>query len=70
MPTNFWVGAAGSLLFGSVGIFLFLLGFKIFDWMLPKVDFQDSLKENPLAVSVVIAAFFIAIAQIISAVIH
>jgi len=70
MPTDFWIGAAGSLLFGSVGILLFLLGFKVFDWMLPKVDFQHSLRESPLAVSVVIAAFFVAIAQIISAVIH
>lgn len=70
LPENFWVGVAGSVIFGFLGIFLLLIGFKLFDWMLPKIDFQESLSENPISVAVVIAAFFLAVSHIIASVVH
>lgn len=70
IPENFIIGAVGSLIFALVGIILLLGGFKIFDFMLPKVDFQKSLNENPMATAVVIGAFFYALSTIIAAVLH
>jgi uncharacterized membrane protein YjfL (UPF0719 family) len=66
LPDNFWIGATGSLIFGFVGIFLLLFGFKLFDWLLPKVDFQQELKSNPIAIAIVIGAFFLSLSHIIA----
>lgn len=70
LPENFIIGAIGSMIFGFLGIFLLLLGFKLFDWMLPKIDFQVQLNESPVATAVVIASFFLSLALIISSVLH
>ena len=70
LPENFWVGVTGSVVFGVVGVFLLLFGFKLFDWILPKVDFQAELKGNPLAVSIVVAAFFLSLGHIVASCVH
>lgn len=70
LPENFIIGAIGSMIFGFLGILLLLLGFKLFDWMLPAIDFQVLLNTSPIATSVVIAAFFLSLALIISSVLH
>lgn len=70
LPENFWVGVTGSVVFGLLGILFLLFGFKLFDWILPKVDFQESMKANPMAAAVVVAAFFLALAHIVASVVH
>jgi uncharacterized membrane protein YjfL (UPF0719 family) len=70
LPENFWVGVVGSVIFGFLGLVLLLFGFKLFDWLLPKVDFQAELKGNPVALAIVIAAFFLALAHIVASVVH
>lgn len=70
LPEPFWVGVTGSVIFGLIGIFLLLLGFKLFDWLLPKVDFQDVLRQSPVGTAVVVGAFFLAVAHIIASVVH
>ena len=70
LPDNFWVGVIGSIIFGFLGLVLLLGGFKLFDWILPKVDFQAELKGNPVALAIVIAAFFLALSHIIASVVH
>ena len=63
---------AGPLLamviFGVVGILLMVLGFKVFDWLTPRIDFQKELAErNNVAVAIVIAAVIIGVALVASA---
>lgn len=70
LPENFWIGAVGSVIFGIMGILLLLFGFKLFDWLLPKVDFQDLMKQNPVATAIVVGSFFLALAHIIASVVH
>jgi uncharacterized membrane protein YjfL (UPF0719 family) len=70
LPENFWIGAFGSVIFGIVGIFLLLGGYKLFDWMLPKIDFHAELKESPTATAIVIAAFFLALSHIVASCVH
>lgn len=67
IPDNFWIGVIGSIMFGIVGIVLELGGYKVFDKMLYEVDFQKKLNENPIALAIVIASFFVSIAMIVSA---
>lgn len=68
-PEHMLAGLANSLIFGVLGIALLLVGFRLFDWTLPKVDFQESMKSNPLAAAIVIAAFFLAVAHIVASVV-
>lgn len=70
LPDTFWVGVLGSIIFGIIGIILLLGGYKLFDWLTPKVDFQSRLHDNPVACAIVIGAFFLAVAHIIASVVH
>ncbi len=57
----------GSLVFGLIGIGLLLLGFKIFDWMTPRLHLQTELGEKQnVALAIVMGAYFLAIAYIIA----
>ena len=70
LPETFWVGVVGTFVFGFVGLFFLLFGFKLFDWILPKIDFQKELVGQPLSIAIVIAAFFLALAHIMASVVH
>lgn len=67
-----WNGFGAALLataiFGLVGIGLMLLGFKIFDWMTPRLDLEKELGENKnVAVAIVIASVIIGISIVVAA---
>jgi putative membrane protein len=69
MPEDFWVelwgGFVKALVFGILGILLTILGFKVFDWITPRVDIQRELAEkNNLAVAIVIAAVVVGVSII------
>ncbi len=66
LPENFWIGVVGSLIFGFVGIFLLIGGFKLFDKILSKIDFQVELQKDPIAIAIVVGAFFLSLAHIIA----
>lgn len=67
---NLWGGLIGALVFGLLGILLMAIGFKIFDWLMPRIDFERELAEkNNIAVSVLSAAIVIGIAIIVAIVI-
>lgn len=70
MPENFIVGVAGSCVFALLGILFLIAGFKVFDLLLKKIDFQDELKGNAVAIAIVIGSFFLALSHIIAAVVH
>lgn len=58
--------------FGLLGIALMALGFKVFDWITPRVDVQRELSEHRnVAVAIVVAAVIlgtaIMLAHVISA---
>ena len=71
MDPQFWErllqGLVGTLVFGTAGILLMALGFKVFDWMTPRVDIQKQLAERQnLAVAVVIAAIILGVSYVIA----
>ncbi len=56
------------LVFGLLGIGLIVFGFKFFDWLLPKVDFQMELAEKQnVAVAIVLSAVILAVSAVIIA---
>lgn len=57
-----------SILFGIVGIIIMLIGYVIFDKVIP-LDFNKELEKNNIAVAIVIAGLLIGIAIIVSKVV-
>lgn len=71
LPDTFWPGFLAALLYGPLGIVLALLGFKVFDWITPKMDIEKELTEKGnLAVAIVCAALILGVCYIIASVVH
>lgn len=57
LPKNFPGDLAATLAFGMLAILLVVAGYKLFDLILTKIDFDEELKKNNLSMAIVIAAF-------------
>ena len=57
-----------SLVFGLVGIIILVLGYKIFDALIP-ADFNKELEKGNIAVAIFLAGMLIALAIIVSQVV-
>lgn len=58
-----------SFIFGLIGIVLLIFGYWFFDKVLTKIDFNQELKQNNIAMAIVIAGFMVAIGIIIAGVV-
>ena len=56
-----------AALFGVLGIALTMLGYKVFDWITPKIRVEEELaqKQN-LAVAIVVAAVILGVCYIVA----
>lgn len=70
VPEMFWMSLKGSVSFGLLGIVLLMVGFKLFDLILTKVDFQEKMNENAIACSIVVSSFIFSLAYIIASVVQ
>jgi putative membrane protein len=65
-PENLKMSLVSAAAFGFLGIVLMLVGFKLFDWILRRVDIERELAENHnIAVAIVVAAMLLGISVII-----
>jgi len=65
-----WTNIGNALGFGAIGIVLALLGFKIFDWITPKIDVEQELAEKQnVAVAIVCAAVILGVSYIVAQVV-
>jgi putative membrane protein len=68
---NLLKGFVGSLVFGGTGIILAVLGFKVFDWITPRMDIQRELSEkHNLAVAIVCGAIILGVCYVVALVVH
>jgi putative membrane protein len=51
--------------FGFLGIVLLVLGFKLFEWVTPKLNVEEELSKGNIAVAIVVAAAILGIAVIV-----
>jgi putative membrane protein len=51
--------------YAALGVVLMFLSYKVVDWLTPEVDFPAELRKGNVAVGIVIASIFIAIALIV-----
>ncbi len=61
-----WTIIGINILYAIIGVVLMFVSYKVFDKLSPKIDFEEELKKGNVAVSIFIAAIFIAIALIIA----
>ena len=52
VPENFVVGAIGSLMFGLIGIIMFITGYFAFDLLTPKLDISKELSSGNISVGI------------------
>jgi putative membrane protein len=70
LPDTFMVGVLGSIIFGTLGLALLLLGYTCFKWVTPKLDVENELAKGNIAVAITCAALFFGIAYIVAHVVH
>lgn len=58
-----------SLLFGVAGIIILILGYKLFDFIVP-ADFNKELEKGNIAVAIFLAGMLIGLAIIVSQVVR
>ncbi len=64
---HLWGGFIGTLVFGLLGIVLAVLGFKVFDWITPRIHIQQELAEkHNIAVAIVVASIVLGICHIVA----
>lgn len=51
--------------FGTVGIVLLILGFKLFEWVTPKLNVEEELSKGNVAVAIVVAAALVSVSLIV-----
>ncbi len=56
-----------STVFGLLGIVLIIIGFKIFDKIITKIDLEEEIKKGNVAAAILSGAAIIAIGLIIAA---
>jgi putative membrane protein len=71
LPPDFWHhlwgGFIGTVIFGLLGIALAVLGFKVFDWLTPRIDIQRELGEKQnIAVAILVGAILLGICHIVA----
>jgi putative membrane protein len=61
------MGAAlvAAALFGVLGIAMLALGFKVFEWITPKLKLEEELGKGNIAVGIVVAAATLGVALIV-----
>ena len=68
-PHTFLGEVVLTVIFGLLGIVLTVFGFKLFDWMTPRIDVEKELTENHnIAVAIVVAAIILGVSLVVAAV--
>ena len=61
-----WSIVALNILYAVLGVVLMFVSYRVIDFLTPAVDFPAELRKGNIAVAIVIAAIFVAIAMIIA----
>lgn len=66
VPKTFEWSLLSAAAFGALGIFLLAAGFKVFEWITPRVDLEKELAEKNVAVGITVGALLLGIALIVA----
>ena len=60
-----WHSLGFAAMYGGLGILLSIIGFKLFDMIETKIDFNEEIRKGNLAVAILAGSFLIGICIII-----
>ena len=63
--TSFEMSLAAAAAFGVLGIVLLAIGFKVFEWITPKLHVEEELSKGNTAVGILMGAVVLGISLII-----
>jgi putative membrane protein len=66
LPDYFLGDLTATLAFGLLAIILVVAGYKLFDGLLTKLDFNEELEKGNMAVGVMIATFIAGLCYVIA----
>lgn len=69
LPDYFWGDIIATIAFGLVAILLVVLGYKIFDKLTPRLDFDDLLNKGNIAMAIVIGSFILGLCYVVARVV-
>ena len=62
---SFEMSLLAAAAFGVLGIALLALGFKVFEWITPKLDVESELVKGNIAVGIMVGALLLGISLIV-----
>lgn len=66
LPETFWTAVIGSVAFGAIGLVFLLFGFKLFEWVTPRLHVEEQLNQGNVGVGIAVAGLLVAIAIVVS----
>lgn len=62
---SFGMSLAAAAAFGLLGIGLLIVGFKVFEWLTPKLNVEEELAKGNVAVGIMIGAALLGLSLIV-----
>jgi putative membrane protein len=69
LPDYFWGDLVSTFAFGLVAILLVVIGYKVFDKLTPKLDFDELLHKGNVAMAIVIGSFILGLCHVVARVV-
>jgi len=69
LPEYFLSDLVSTVAFGVIAILLVVVGYKIFDKLTPKLDFDDLIHRGNLAMAIVIGSFILGLCHVVARVV-
>ena len=69
LPDYFVADLISTVAFGLIAILLVVVGYKVFDKLTPKLDFDDLLNKGNVAMAIVIGSFILGLCHVVARVV-
>jgi uncharacterized membrane protein YjfL (UPF0719 family) len=69
LPEYFLGDLVATVAFGVVAILLIVLGYKTFDRLTPRLDFDDLLNKGNVALAIVVGSFILGLCHVVARVV-
>jgi uncharacterized membrane protein YjfL (UPF0719 family) len=69
LPEYFTGDLIATVAFGIVAILLVVAGYRLFDYLTPKLDFDAEIQKGNVAMAILVAAFVLGLSYVIARVV-
>lgn len=69
LPEYFTGDLVATLAFGMLAILLVIFGYRFFDWVTPKLDFDAEIQKGNLAMAIMVGAFILGLCYVVGRVV-